>query len=115
MSKQRLIDANALLEELDESIGKMIDWAAKEPVCSPVYNMLRNKLDEREHFRNMIIKAPTVEERPKGKWIYRGLSKHTKSGDNDVERYECSICGNIEHGKIYRCPWCLNDMECEEI
>lgn len=105
----RLIDADVLLEELEESIGKMVDWAAREPVCSPVYNMLRNKLDEREHFRNMIINAPTVE-RPRGEWINEGGYVTTAYGSLDV--YRCSHCDQeitIDNFDSY-CPNCGADM-----
>ena len=67
MKEQRLIDANALLEKVEELIDKALSKACEQPIYSPWYNTFCEQLDERQTFRNMIRTAPTVEERPKGK------------------------------------------------
>lgn len=81
----RLIDANALHDTIlrDRKLdGKDVNWAVNRIISH-------------------ILNAPTVEERPKGKWIRTG------SLGNGNAQYTCSNCSyGDEHAESQEVPYC---------
>ena len=104
---KRLIDVNALMEDINESLSEMTsigiavdgDW-------------LWAKLND------AIAHAPTIEERKKGKWI----EKHHAYFDEEkaIEEWQsckCSECGRYDtrpymyyFNEPHFCSWCGADM-----
>lgn len=89
MAEQRLIDANALIRAL----------IRKEPFSDCARVVIAECMEEVRH-------APTIEERKKGKWIW-------KTGDV----YRCSECETDVHVAEYMeepiynfCPYCGAEM-----
>ena len=77
----RLIDADILKKEF----GYTDEWYKSRTVAQ------------------IIDEAPTVEDRPKGKWI---MNKTSKRGRN----YTCTNCEKISRNKFNFCPNCGADM-----
>lgn len=87
MSKQRLIDANALIE-------KHGDWYTEEGTEEGYIGTIKG----------IVNRMPTIEERRPGTWIELTNTNHT---------YVCSVCGrmlvNITDGKnkvVEHYPYC---------
>lgn len=119
MSEVRLIDANALLERVDEER----EYLKARGQFGAEHILVHN-------FRDLIDNAPTVtngtyeqgfrvgaygrldELRPKGKWVE--VEKQGKTGDGRIFTYTvvvCSECGeqfDLEGEKF--CPHCGADM-----
>lgn len=90
----RLIDADALLKAIANS---GLVWETYE--CLDVIEVLVVK--------KLIDDAPTIEERPKGKWVV-----HNDYNENC--RYGCNQCGNLTNRNSSFCPDCGERMEVEE-
>lgn len=86
MSEQRLIDGNALKEDINVYFADS-------------YHLI-DTITER------IDAMPTIEERKTGKW------KPISDGYLDI--YECNQCGETEDYERNFCPYCGAKMEGEE-
>lgn len=96
----RLIDADDLLELFDKECARECDNCVYYEKCIG------------HQYCGLIDKAPTIEERPKGKWL--------KSSNMSKRSYQrlCSNCKHIVYfcgdGNYPNCPYCLADMRGEE-
>lgn len=94
----RLIDADALENEVDT-------WGCND----------YDKFD----FLEAINKAPTIEERPKGKWkcfigsAFYGLDEDYEPIWRDRKIYHCSKCNRRTIIKEKFCPECGAEMEAD--
>lgn len=95
----RLIDADELLKAIANS---GLVWETNE--CLDVIEVLVVK--------KIIDDAPTVEERPKGKWIEKVERRGCFAGDKTVYSYTCPFCGVKEFKKYPYCH-CGADMRGE--
>lgn len=86
----RLIDADALKAKL--SYKCYITYTHEYGDAIPV-----------EWVMNAIDNAPTVEERPTGKWIFH-------KDYNEKCKYGCNQCGNLNNTPNNFCPNCGADM-----
>lgn len=96
----RLIDADALKEAFEE-----------------VYPLATNEMGGAVNKRiyDIIDNAPTVEERPKGKWEYVGMGIYECT--NCKAEYEAGLADhcNINNSEFKYCPNCGADMRGNEI
>ncbi|MBQ1293482.1 MAG: hypothetical protein IIY21_05555 [Clostridiales bacterium] len=101
----RLIDADKLCEEFKERQRAALRWKEKA---------ILNGDDERSiradatlafllEVKLTIDNAPTVDERPHGKWI---MNKTSARGRN----YTCTNCKKVSRNKYNFCPNCGADM-----
>ena len=88
----RLIDAEALLELFDKECARECDNCVYYEKCIG------------HQYCGLIDNAPTIEERPKGKWII-----HNDYNENC--RYGCDQCGNLTNRNSSFCPDCGVRME----
>ena len=109
MPEVRLIDANALYAEVDESQAHN----NHQGIAHSIHN------SEHMHFKYMIDHAPTVEARPvrHGRWI-----EETEPDENGNVISMCDQCYHTdEHCKNMKIPYCWycgadmrEDMKCDE-
>jgi hypothetical protein len=94
-SKDRLIYANEVIEEIDEIIGNI-------NFSSPYQNDIHLIVEGLERARYCVLDACTVDavEAVHGRWI----EEYVYDPDpHDRLRYKCSVCGRTEE---YREPYC---------
>lgn len=115
----RLIDADALLEILEDKTYKLYEFEQgvlkRTGRRSQEHNNAYRELCDWAFFESMVEEQPTVEERPKGKWI------ECQSGyDQRDHFYKCSECGRFINlicgAKLEDFPYCHcgADMKGEE-
>lgn len=99
----RLIDADALLNELGDIWNIPKDWDGDiDETCETAFDVIEN--------------APTVEAKPVvyGEWIDTQPDYHPGCGNN---AHVCSICGDYyttEPEDLFFCPRCGADMRGEK-
>ena len=115
----RLIDADALLDEVIERYCK--DCDRRKGIKSGKYRVVYNIGDvpcracSTDDMKDELENAPTIEtERKTGKWVL-----DEKASEDHIEKiYRCSACNNNEAwGKTECtrfCSWCGAQMEIEQ-
>ena len=93
MTEQRLIDANVLMDVLDE-----LNVAS-------FYELNEHSRETYYDFREAIKNAPTIEERKQGKWIDKGvIPNYPEEGFNIYHLLICDQCGCMHRTTV----WCVN-------
>lgn len=107
----RLIDADALKEKLQENHDFIIN-AWKENGVAPIYISVpdKSRLDEIINSIAEVVNAPTIEERPKGKWV---IGETYDCHSDIIKTYTCPFCGIKEYSKYPFCH-CGADMRKED-
>lgn len=122
MTKQRLIDANALLNKLDETIRGfetiLSRLKTREPSVYLNEGLIFAAIELVKFMKEFLEKAPTVE-RPRGEWIktFRCKGEDINTGTIlSLYYYDCPKCkyrtGN-QGKEFYFCPNCGADMRGE--
>lgn len=103
----RLIDADALCEEFRERQRAALRWKEKAILDGDEERQIRADatLAFLSEVKLTIDNAPTVEERPKGKWIY-----HKDWYRCEECPWECSECGTCSDNNMNFCGECGADM-----
>ncbi len=119
MSEQRLIDADALLEDIQREETALRTALMVSAHNTEICNNSRTRLSEILSIEHKIKYAPTVE-RPRGEWIktFRCKGENINTGAiSSLYYYDCSKCkyrtGN-QGKEFYFCPNCGADMRGEE-
>ena len=98
----RLIDAEGIIKILQEMSES--DWNIRVGSSKGIEDAI-----------DVIEEAQTIEERPKGKWIWTSCNPY----DENIGRWSCSICnyepnGKLTDEKVHYCPNCGAKMRGEE-
>ena len=93
---RRLIDANALIEELENDIVRIAISLETEEYDFETEGLMRFDKDVNENMIMLIRDAPTIDAEPVrlGKWVKARGSWITPGGD---PVWECSECGKGRH------------------
>lgn len=93
----RLIDADALLADFKARAIKARNWKENAILNGNEETTIRADatLAFLTEVKLTIDNAPTIEERPKGKWI---------------TWYECPVCGEMRRTYSDECSFCKRDM-----
>lgn len=94
----RLIDADALLEILEDKTHKLYEFEQgvlkRTGMRSQEHVNAYRELCHFAFFEGMVENQPTVEERPTGEWL-----RMSSLSEQEDDRYKCSHCGNVVHYK----------------
>ena len=92
-----LISREELLKQIDE------DSKGKQGAYGDMWEFL-----------DTIEKLPTIESRPKGKWIKFPNPNHSPFDNSSEYTYTCNNCGRMEFEEGFYCRLCGEKMESEE-
>lgn len=117
----RLIDADAVLAKIDERIKLVgLDTATKygnetpEQADNSYQTWMKYEIaDFVDDIRDEIVNAPTLEERPKGKWLshYDYCAKHGVLPSSLITFWWCAQCEQAVEQPTNFCPNCGARME----
>lgn len=115
----RLIDADALISEINDRIEATIKWGVHAIVDRDMETKIRAEQAVATFCEASLTakKMPTIEERKTGRWIHDGCDY-----PHGIDWCHCSICGNRDSmNSIYTqvdvypyCAKCGAKMEVEE-
>ena len=120
----RLIDADVLLEKVQEIRKLALDRAVETPANmpfpiyqNPAYTRYSTQADEREKFKVMIEEAPSAQpERKTGRWTLRRVTYLWEGVECEKFETRCSSCERLPISGIKStyCPNCGADMRSAE-